>query len=242
MGKRFVQAVGLLAMLWAGVASAELVAPLTVGGTEVRVGLDDDYRPTSTGAPALHAMSEAALPATHRLVEGFVSEGDLKRALIGQRPAKVLYQVQVMRDAEHLVLSDADWAQARPLIAKGLGAVDFETLTRSMEQATNERMSRAAGFDVDLSFGELGAPVVYGQDPASLRFVMLIPVNGEVAGQPHAFKLECAGAVVRVAGKLVFLYAVRDHTGERDSGLIRAALDRFVERTVALNAAPPAQG
>ncbi|MFC0676684.1 hypothetical protein ACFFGH_02295 [Lysobacter korlensis] len=235
MGKGFLRSLGLVAALWAGVASAEAVTTVKVGDAELQVPVEDGYLAASVSAPTLYSMSQAGLPVTHRLVEGFMSRADLKRVLIGQRPEQVFYQVQVMRDAEQVELSEQEWQQARPQIAQSMGAVDMQALADSMQRGASERMSETAGLDVEVSFGKVGAPTLYGDDPNSLRFVMLLPINGQVAGQQHAVTLECAGAVARVGGKLLFLFAYRDHTGGADAATVRTALDRFVDRTVALN-------
>lgn len=51
-----------LAFLCSGPAAAEVIVPLSIGGTEVRVAVEDGYLRTSEKLPTSHAVSAAALP------------------------------------------------------------------------------------------------------------------------------------------------------------------------------------
>ena len=74
-------ATALLLTLVATLAHAEQVVPLTIGGTEVRIAMQDGYLRASEKAPALFATSAAALPPALRLVDAVIAESDLKRML-----------------------------------------------------------------------------------------------------------------------------------------------------------------
>lgn len=233
MFKRMMRVLALSMALLGGMATA--AEPLDVGGRSIRIGVDEGFVATSAQAPQLHALYQAGLPPTHRLVEAYIDAADLKRVLLGQRPQQPIYQVQVMRDAERIAFSDADWEQGRPQIVSSLGAVDANALANSMSPGSSKRMSEQVGADVSVSFGRLGQPVLYGDDPRSVRFVMLMPLNLQVAGQAEALTLETAGAVARIGDRLLFLYAFRDHVEGTDTSAVRGALDRFVEHAIALN-------
>lgn len=229
-----------LACLVPALAGAEVIVPLTTGGTEIRVATDDGYLRTSDTLPTMHAVLAAALPPGNRLVEAFLSESDAKRMVLGLPWQDTFLQVQVLRNAEALDFSAADWEQGRPAIAAALGVLDFDAIVRGRASADSDaRMSTAAGMSVSLKFGELGKPLLYDSEGPSLRFVMLLPMAVEVAGQPHQVTLESAGAVVRLSNKLVYLFAYRQHVEGNDTSAVRAALDRFVDRAIALNAAGP---
>ena len=187
------------------------------------------------------AVIAAALPPGNRLVEGFVSEADAKRMVLGMPWQDTFLQVQVLRNAEGLEFSAADWEQARPAIATALGVLDFNALLGGQASVDSDaRMSAAAGMPVSLKFGELGKPSLYASQGPSLRFVMLLPMAMEVAGQPSQVTLESAGAVARLANKLVYVFAYRQHVEGNDTAAVRAALDRFVDRAIVLNAGVPA--
>lgn len=231
-----------LACLCSGLAAAEIIVPLSIGGTEIRVAADDGYLRTSEKLPAMHAVAAAALSPGNRLVESFVSEADAKRMLLGLPRRDTFLQVQVLRNAEALDFTEADWEQGRPQIAKALGVMDLNAILANQTSASGERMSAAAGMPVSLSFGELGKPMLYGLQGPSLRFVLLLPMSVEVGGQSHQVTLEGAGAVARLSNKLVYLFAYREHAEGSDTTAVRAALDRFVDRAIALNLDLPAVG
>lgn len=234
-----------LACLFAGpaAAAAEVVVPLAMGGTQIRVVADDGYLRTSEMLPTVHAVVAAALPPGNRLVEGFVSEADAKRMVLGLPWQDTFLQVQVLRNAEVLDFTEADWEQGRPALAKALGVIDLNALLGGQADAARDaRMSAAAGVAVSSTFGELGKPVLYHSQGPSLRFVMLLPMSVASAGEAHAITLECAGAVARLSNKLVYLFAYRQHVEGNDSTLVRAALDRFADRAIALNPAAAVAG
>ena len=227
-----------LACLLPGMALAETVVPLTVGGTEVRIAVDDGYLRTSEHAPEMHAITAAALPPGNRLIEAFMSPQDAKRFLLQQKAQDIYLQVQVLRKAEAHVFSDAEWREGRPLVAQQLGALDMRAILSAQQDDAGKRMSALSGAKVDVRFGDPGKPVLYGSDQDSaLRFVMLTPVTVMVNDKQEQLLLECAGAVVVLNGKLLYLYAYRNHEPGADTTIVRAALDRFVDRALVLNAA-----
>ena len=68
--------------------------------------------------------------------------------------------------------------------------------------------------------------------------MMLIPATLEIDGKPEQVTLECAGAIARIAGKLLYLYAYVPHEEGGDTVRVRAALDGFADRAIALNRQP----
>lgn len=230
-----------LACLLPSLALAETVVPLSIGGTEVRVGIDDGYVRASEKAPAAYATAAAALPPPLRLVEAFLSEDDLKHMLTGQPLQQNYLQVQSLRDAEGVTFSEKEWQEVRPILAKQLGALDMNAIAAATEAGAGQRMGESAGVKIDVDFGDLGKPVLYGDQARSLRFVMLMPITVEVAGTPKQLLLEAAGAVIVLRGKMLYFYAYRNHQPGDDTSRVRAALDRFVDRAEALNAPAPAK-
>lgn len=225
----------MLAAFWSAGAFAETVVTLPVGSKDLRFAVDGGYVRASEKAPTLYRTSEAAIPPTNRLVEAFFGEQDLKHIVMGVPASQPYFQVQVLRDAEAMSFSDAEWQQVMPVIAKSMGAIDLNAAASASEAGSSKRMTEAAGLDVDVRFGDVGKPTFYGNDPKSVRFLVLIPITANVAGQATEMKLQCAGAVANVGGKLLYLYAYLQHKEGGDAGVVRAALDRFVERAQALN-------
>ena len=214
-------------------ASADQTVPLTVGGKQIKVSVPDGYVRTSEAAPPLFDVTAAAMPETNRLVEYFIAESDFRDMLAGKsgglrRPG---FQVQVMRSVENAEITPADWQLGRVEIAKTMGLLDTNELIKADGAKANERMSEAAGTKLEVSYGEIGKPQVYGNDPGSLRFTLRVPMSVQTADGVQQAVISCVGAVTVLNGRLVFLYAYGD---EKQLPELRVALDRFVDGSRAL--------
>ena len=230
-----------LAILFASpMVHAQQVAVLQVGGKDLRFEVPAGYVRSSVVQPKLFEITSASAPPTNRLVEGFVSEADAKRMVAGAMAEQPAYQVQAFRDAEALDFSEADWDALRPIVAKTFGELDMNAVAASQSDGSAERMGGALGTKVTLAFGEIGKPVVYQDSGDSVRFVMLVPVAISTIGIQRQVVVECTGAILPLAGKVVFLYVYRKHEDGEDSSISRATLNHFVERAIALNQAPAA--
>jgi hypothetical protein len=230
-------AAALLLTLFATLAHAEQIVPITIGGTQVRIAIQEGYLRASEKAPALFATSAAALPPGIRLVEAALAESDVKRMLVGQGMALPYLQVQAMRDAEALDFSLEEWRALQPMLAKQIGAVDLDAQTQAMQSGMGERMGKASGGPVEVKFGEIGKPVVYSQAGDVIRYVMRLPVKGSVHGQDVQMVLDCAGAALVLNGKLMMINTYLREDGQDDASAdIRAFLDAAVTRAQALNA------
>ncbi len=228
---RLLAAAALLA--YSAFASADQAVPLTVGDRQIKVSVPDGYVRTSQTIPALFDITAAALPQSNRLVEYFLSEADFRDMMSGKagNPTRPGFQVQVMKSVEGIEISAADWQLGRAEIAKTMGLLDANELMKADTAKANERMSEAAGTEVEVSYGEIGKPQVYGNDPNSLRFSMRVPLNVKTATGTEQSVISCVGAVTVLNGRLVFLYAYGD---EKQLPELRAALDRFVDGSRAL--------
>lgn len=229
----FLVAVGL----WSGEAFAEKVVPLTVGDQEIRFGLDDRYVRASEKTPNNFAVAGAALPPSNRLIEMFVVDSDIKRMLLGQSIEGQYLQVQALRDAESTNFSDADWQSLRPVLIQQSGAMNADVYLKNMQEGMGKRLSETSGSDVSFKFGEVGKPQLYGDDPRSVRFSMLIPINGTINGAQHSTQIECAGAITFLNRKMVYIYAYELYReDDKDASALRATLDHVVDRAEILNA------
>lgn len=228
--------IGALVALSACTGAARAQAVLVeVGAKEIAVASPGALERVSQVAPTLFTLYQAGLPTTHRLVEAFITPDDLKRTLTGQGVEDETYQVQVMRDVERVQLTDADWQGLRPQMIRQMASLDMTKLIDRQEAAASELNTEAAGVDVDLLFGAIGKLQPYGDDAGSVRFHVLLPVSVDVAGVRHTVELQSAGAAIPLGGRLLFLYAFRRHRAGEDARVVRAALDRWVEATVAVN-------
>lgn len=227
--------VALLA-LCSSAALAENAATLTVGGKPIRIAIDSRYVSASEKAPALFATAGAALPTGNRLVEMFVAESDIKRMLLGQAMSDAYVQVQTLRDAEDVRLTDADWTRMRPELIRQSGALNVDALAKSEQGAMGKRMSAKSGGAVALEFGHIGKPILHGTDPRSIRFTIVLPMTGTVNGVKRTAQIECVGAITVLHEKLVYIYAYKTlHDGDQNLQPLQLFLDGIVDRTEALN-------
>lgn len=229
----FLLAVGL----WSGDVFAEKVVPLTVGGQVIRLGVDDRYVRASKEIPNSFALASAGLPPTNRLVEMFVARADVKRMLMGQPIESQYLQVQALRDAESTRFSDADWQTLRPVLIQQSGAINADAYIKNMQAGMGKRLSETSGSDVTLKFGAVGKPQLYGNDPRSVRFTMLVPINGSINGVQHSAQIACAGSITLLNQKMVYIYAYKLlREGDKDWASLRGTLDHVVDRAESLNA------
>jgi hypothetical protein len=184
-----------LACLLPGTALAETVVSLMVGGSEVRVAVADDFVRLSEKLPTVFALEAAAQPKTNHLLEGFISLADAKRIALGGVHEQPLLEVATMRNVEALDFSAADWAQARPMIAKAIGQVDLKAAVVGGQASADQRLSDTVGSTVAVHFGQVGQPVFYGNDPDSVRFVLLVSATVVANGATTPYQVENAGAI-----------------------------------------------
>lgn len=216
---------------------------LEIGEVEVQLAMPGDYIRASVSAPALYAVSSAAMPPPVRLVEALVAEDDLKRMLLGGEPERAYLQVQTIRDAEALSFSAEEWRALQPLLARQLGETDLDAGTRALQPGMNARMSDASGGAVALELGEIGKPLVYSQTDDIVRYAMRLPVGGSVNGKAIQATLACAGAALVINGKLLMLnaYLRVDHE-QAGFAEVRAFLDGIIDETRRRNGGKVTQG
>jgi hypothetical protein len=78
---------------------------------------------------------------------------------------------------------------------------------------------------------------VYGDDPRSVRFSMVVPIETKIGGEVRRGRVVTVAATTVVSERLLFLYAfqVLAEDAPADTASTRAALDAFVERVYRLN-------
>jgi hypothetical protein len=223
-------------LLTANLAVAEQTVSLTVGGKSIKVAVPDGYVRSSETVPMLYDITAAAIPTGNRLVEFFIANADAKQILLGTTKGlkQTNFQVQAMRQIEAIDLSPQDWTQFRPDLVRGLGGADADTLIKADHEKSNERISETAGTAVEVKYGKIGKPSLYGDDQESVRFTMLVPISVKTASGEVQTVVACAGAIVVVSSRLIYIFAYGDPEAEGGMPAVRAALDQFVEQTRAI--------
>jgi len=223
-------------LLTANLAVAEQSVSLIVGGKPIKVAVPDGYVRTSETIPMLYDITAAAIPPGNRLVEFFIANADAKQILLGKKQGlmQTNFQVQAMRQIEVIDLTAQDWTQFRPDLVRGLGDADADTLIKADHEKRNERISETAGTAVDVKYGKIGKPSIYGDDQESVRFTMMVPITVKTDSGELQAAVACAGAIVVVNSRLLYIFAYGDPEAEGGMPAVRAALDLFVEQTRAI--------
>jgi hypothetical protein len=97
---------------------------LQIGDSKLQAPVPEGYVRASEHAPAWFAGTAAALPPATRLVETLVASSDLKRMLMGESPQRPYLQIQVLRDAERVDFTMAEWTALQPVLVQQFGGFD----------------------------------------------------------------------------------------------------------------------
>ncbi len=230
MFKRFSSLLLLLAM---PVAHAEQI-PLTIGDNTIQFPMESDYVRVSQVEPKLFAFTAAALPTTNRLVETLATRADIARMSQGGTAADIYFEVQAQREIETRQVSIDDWNGLKPELTAGMTHADMNEVLSS-NTGNNDRMSAAAGQRVDLSYGKMGAPVVYRETPWSVNFAVMVPMQVRIGANAENITVAAAGSFAIVRNKLIYIYAFSTSTSPEGVAKVRARLNEVVDETVALN-------
>lgn len=208
--------------------------PLSVGGTTINFPLSNGYVRASVKTPEVFAVTAAAVGTQNRLIESFYTQADARRVTSGALAEDVFYAVQVFRELEGKQISAGEWAQAKPGLAAQMGSLDMNAIMRDDAAGMNQRVRAVSQQDVDIVFGQMGRPMVYGADAESIRFMMVLPVSFSTAGQTVEVKLAAAGAVLHVRNKVIFVYTYQQYHAPADLERVRQTLGTLVTRTLAV--------
>jgi hypothetical protein len=212
---------------------------LQIGDSKLQAPVPEGYVRASEHAPAWFAGTAAALPPATRLVETLVASSDLKRMLMGESPQRPYLQIQVLRDAERVDFTMAEWTALQPVLVQQFGGFDLDRYTQMQQAGMGERMSAATGAEIEIAYGEVGKPVIYETRPTSLHFTLRLPITAQVNGQAQSLDVEAVGTAMLVGTKMVMANAYALVTpGQQPFTAPRAMVEPFVQRMQALNATP----
>jgi hypothetical protein len=218
-----------------GTARAEQIVGLQIGDTPFKVVVPDGYVRTSIVLPEMFNLTAAALPPASRLMESFITEADVKQLLLGKRAgSSPNYQAHAMRAAENITFNEAEWAGFRRETERQLGVIDANQVLQSGASGRDERIREASNGEFEMKIGEVSKPQVFGNDPKSVRFTMLVPMAAKSAQVSEQVSVECAGSIVYVHGKIVMLYVYRVHAKDNRIADLQALLDNYIARTLAV--------
>lgn len=227
----------LLALCLPMTANAQRAVSLDIGGREVKVEVPAGYVRYSEAAPALNDVIQKALPQTNLLIDTFADEGDVLLRKAGSESKHSEYEVQTLRALGTTDIGPEEWKLLRPAMLQQIGAMDPSTLNDDVQKNVGGVVADETGGAVKLEVGEVARPALYGNDPDSVRFTMILPSTFVVRGQKAERRIVVAAVVAVVARRLVFLYAQRiaGVDGAPDLAGVRADLDAFYGRVRALN-------
>lgn len=224
-----------------GQAAADQFAPLNIADSVLQFPLDPGYQSVRTSSPRIFELLTAAQPPSLRLVDSFYSESDLKRTLLGLgSPESSVFSVQVLRDSENMRISDADWKTGKPIMVRSMGDLDMAALSKKYSEQASAQLSQAASTPISLKMEALSKPTIYWVEGDSIRFMMLVPVNGSVGSESLKDTMVAAGAVVRIRERLVYVYLYHSYKDEQSTAQLRVQFDQILQRFFAANAAVPA--
>lgn len=229
----------VLALLLPAVPHAQSVEEIDVGGAAVRIEVPEGYVRVGKRSPELLEAFGRLIPPNNVLVEALLAEADYGRTAIGLPPNEVYYQIQVQRSLRDVPVSAADWAQVRPTLLRELRGLQTERLMNEASAHIREELETNTGQDARVRMGDAQTkPLAYGDDPRSVRFWMVVPVELQVGDEVRKRRIVTAAATTVVSKRLVFLYAFRslpeDEVADLDA--IRTTLDAFVDRVHRLDA------
>jgi len=224
----------LALMLLSCAARAEDVMSADVGGTSVRFPVPDGYVRTSVQEPQFFNVASASMTPQTRLIEALVTPDALDPESEVEESPRFMYAV--VRQAEPMTLSAAQWEEGLPIVARTIGGLDLNAVADDLGDGAAERMGKAADADVNLEFGEIAKPRVYSQAGGVVRFAVKVPMKLEIEGTQVEQVLDCATAMLVLNGKLVMI-AVYTPADAADTQFQRARtlLDELVQRADALN-------
>lgn len=227
----------LLALCLPMTANAQRAVSLDIGGREVKVEVPAGYVRYSEAVPALNDVIQKALPQTNLLIDTFADERDLVMRNSGSVARYSEYEVQTLRALGTADIGPEEWKIVRPMMLQQIGAMDPSTLNDDMQKNVGGVVADETGGAVKLEVGEVARPALYGDDPDSVRFTMILPSTFVVRGQKVEHRIIVAAVVAVVSRRLVFLYAQRvvGVDAPPDMAGLRADVDAFYARVRALN-------
>jgi len=223
----------LLALLFLSCAArAEEVMSADVGGTAISFPIPEGYVRASQAAPILFEMVKSAIPPEARVVETLLATSDLGNA--GLEQPYYVYGFATMTEA--MTISQAQWEEGRPVLAKAIGGVDADAAAENVSRRATERMREATGAEVNLQVGEVGKARVYSQAGGVVRFTMKFAMKAELGEDKVEKLLDYASAMLVLNGKLVIIGVYTQSTPEdAQFERARALLEDMIQRADALN-------
>lgn len=236
MGRVWIVGVVMAACLFSIGAAAQSTVAMTVGDATLQFPADAGYVSARNKAPMVYESMSVAIPPSLRLVDAFYTEDDIKRSVLGLgRPNQTIYAVQVLRDAETMMISEADWTAAKPAMAKGLGDTDLNALNKQTARDSSKRLSEFSGRDIDIRLGKTQRPLIYSTEGDTIRFLMLLPFKGKSGSADVEETLVAAGAIVRLREKMIYVYLFHRREDEHTAPALQAQLDEFLPRLFKAN-------
>lgn len=217
-----------------GLAQAAVVS-LPLDGATIEFPIDGPQRPISQSEPAHLKVLESALPATNRLVEVFYTPADLQRLAQGGVVEDIYYQVQVPRALESKTLGTADWDRLKRDLIAELETFDINAAVAA-DDGRGARISKAAGEDVEMRFGEIGKPRLVKDAPLYVTYGLVVPTALSIGGVTHEATMSVAAGTALLRNKVVYVFAYAPGASPAEVERLHADFDGTMQKLVTLNA------
>lgn len=225
------------------VAVAALCAPMLATAETMRVGKTDITLPVDAGyvsarenAPQVYDRMKATLGGSRiRIADAYLTAADAEQVKAGMSLHGTFYVFATLEQLENAQVDARDWSFGRRVIARSLGLTDPNAEIKGADKRLSEHVSKEVGADVKVELGKVDKPVVYGDDPESVRFSMTLPVQTTVQGESDRTVLGVDGAIAHVREKVVLVYVYRLRHDEEDARITRETLASLLTRLQAAN-------
>lgn len=214
------------------------IREVDVGGATVRIEVPEGYVSVAARSPELLEAMGKTIPNINLLLETLLAKRDYTRVVIGLPAGEMYYQVQVSQTMAEIPVSPREWTEYRPTLIRELGGLRTDRLMAEASEHLTKAVEENTGEDARVRIGGAQTkPIVYGDDPRSVRFWMVMPLEVKVGDEVRRRRIVTAAATTQVSGRLIFLYAFRTigEDEQADPAEVRAALEAFVARVYALN-------
>lgn len=209
---------------------------MILGDVSVRLPLEAGQVSLKQKLPDALARLQELVKQDLVVTDALASEEDVERMRAGLQFRGYLHAYARIPTLDAVKIDDRDWATGRRIMAKAIAGLNLNEDAPEIEAKLTARANEDADLDARIELGEIGRPVVFGNDPQAVKFSLALPIATTIAGESDHRVLGAECAIIRIRQKLVVLYLYRERVDGQDAMELRAELERTIERLRAANA------